>query len=79
MKSAEQGGMSEQQFKKSGKVLSHSIKQETIRSLPFVYVDRENFIKSKHWLCSRKLSGGLQENALIATPDTPVCLFSASK
>ena len=30
---AELGGMSEQQVQKSGKVLSHSIKPETIRSL----------------------------------------------
>ncbi len=44
---AELGGMSEQQVQKSGKVLSHSTKPETIRLLLFAYVDRENFIKSE--------------------------------
>jgi hypothetical protein len=65
--------MSEQQIQKIWKSVESSIKQETIRSLPFVYVVKENFIKSKHWLCSRKLSGWLRD-AKIATPDTP-CLF----
>ena len=54
---AELGGMSEQQVQKSGKVLSHSIKPETIRSLLLLTSTGENFIKSKHWLCSRKLAG----------------------
>lgn len=40
---AKLGGMSEQQVQKSGKVLSHSIKPETIRSLLFAYVDRGKF------------------------------------
>ena len=76
---AELGGMSEQQVQKSGKVLSHSTKPKL--SAHYFCLRRQGKI-----LLNRSIGyaqgnspAGLQENALIATPDTPVCLFSASK
>lgn len=66
-------------FKKSGKVLSHSTKPETIRLLLLLTSTGKILLNQSIGYAQGNSPAGLQENALIATPDTPVCLFSASK
>ncbi len=77
---AELGGMSEQQVQKIWKSIESLYKTGNYPLITFCLRRQGKILLNRSIGYAQGNSpAGLQENALIATPDTPVCLFSASK
>lgn len=77
---AEQGGMSDHQIQKIWKSIEALYKTGNYPLITFCLRRQDKILLNRSIGYAQGNSpAGLQENALIATPDTPVCLFSASK
>ncbi|MFW1843850.1 serine hydrolase domain-containing protein [Acinetobacter pittii] len=77
---AEHGGMSEYQIQKIWKSIEALYKTGNYPLITFCLRRQGKILLNRSIGYAQGNSpAGLQENALIATPDTPVCLFSASK
>jgi len=77
---AEQGGMSDHQIQKIWKSIETLYKTGNYPLITFCLRRQGKILLNRSIGYAQGNSpAGLQKNALIATPDTPVCLFSASK